>query len=73
MITADPIVNPAAVTTPLAVTAARSDAMLAELSSTNALLAAPAPFVIPSIFSRSVSSITAEPIVNPVAVTTPPD
>ena len=73
LIAAEPMVNPAAVMTPDAVKAARPDATSAEPSSTNALLAAPAPFVMPSSFSKSVSFITAEPIVNPVAVTTPPD
>ena len=73
LIAAEPMVNPAAVITPDAVKAARPDATSAEPSSTNALLAAPAPFVMPSSFSKSVSFITAEPIVNPVAVTTPPD
>ena len=73
LIAAEPMVNPAAVMTPDAVKAARPDATSAEPSSTNALLAAPAPFVIPSSFSKSVSFITAEPIVNPVAVTTPDD
>ena len=49
------------------------EAISAFASSTTALLAAPAPFVIPSIFSKSVSSIAADPIVNPVPVTTPDD
>ena len=41
-------------------------------SRTNALFAAAVPFVIPSSFSRSVSSILAEPIINePEAVTLP--
>ena len=68
LITAEPIVNPAAVTTPDAVKAARPDATLADPSSTNALFAAPAPLVIPSIFSKSVSLIDALPITNDPAV-----
>ena len=48
----------------------KPEAMSALASSTTALLAAPAPFVIPSSFSRSVSDMSAEPIMNdPVAVT----
>ena len=42
-------------------------------STTSALDAATVPAVIPSIVSSSDSLITADPIVNPVAVTTPDD
>ena len=42
----------------------RPDATSAFASNTNALFAAPAPFVMPSNFSRSVSFMSAEPIIN---------
>ena len=54
---------------PLAVKFLKPEATSAEPSNTNALLAAPAPFVMPSIFSKSVSSMSADPIINLVAVT----
>ena len=71
LISAEPITNDPAVMLPLAVTFLRPDATSADPSNTNALFAAPAPFVIPSIFSRSVSFISALPITNDVAVTAP--
>ena len=77
LITAEPIVNPVAVTTPEDVIAPEDIVPIPEIfvleSRTRALDAAAVPAVIPSIVSNSASVITAEPTVNPLPVTTPED
>ena len=77
LITAEPIVNPVAVTTPEDVIAPEDIVPIPEIfvleSRTRALDAAAVPAVIPSICSNSASLITADPTVNPVPVTTPED
>ena len=57
------LVAPVIVNVPVALTFLNPDAS-ALLSTTTALLAATVPSVIPSIFSKSVSSMSAEPIIN---------